>query len=608
MKEKNGSLQKRIFCGLTALATAAMVFPATIAVAAVDPATDVDTANKTVTVTQEDGSNGIQEAIDYINTLDDKTGWTVSVESGTYNRFVVLPDMTGLTVEEADNADVTIQVLNGSDPGVAWNSWIIDMGGIQVLSQDVTIEGFDITLGTVRPSNNHHMNAAISTFNEGGVRANGLTIADCVFYGNSSMVQANPSYGADGNVGFAFGDIDSFTVQGCTFYDLSEALRGQADNADVQQYDITGNTFDDCAFSVHMYAGDDTENGYGTINFVDNIVIGSAEIRNKVYFEDQYKGNTLDDCDGFQVNVSENTLTNAIIGMVNLADDGATKTAIEQNNTCNAGTFVVFAQKGTAGDVQAEVSAVYGAPEGATGHWELAIADDVPADSLPEIQQAIDDANLNGSTTLQFTTGSFNTFTWYKDCVYWVTEKPNEPAMDKKAETTDPDYNIGDVAFGDVVSFTLNTTLPENLSTQYLVFYDTMSGLSLDASSVEVTIDGSALNPSYFVLNTAPENGVTFTVTLDIQALYKAGIITNDMLGEASVVVSYDANVTASSGAIQNSAYVNDSNVDTVTGTVGGGDTPETGGTGTTLFTIGGGAMLAAAGTLFVISRRKGSR
>lgn len=80
------------------------------------------------------------------------------------------------------------------------------------------------------------------------------------------------------------------------------------------------------------------------------------------------------------------------------------------------------------------------------------------------------------------------------------------------------------------------------------------------------------------------------------------------MLGEASVVVSYDANVTASSGAIQNSAYVNDSNVDTVTGTVGGGDTPETGGTGTTLFTIGGGAMLAAAGTLFVISRRKGSR
>ena len=81
----------------------------------------------------------------------------------------------------------------------------------------------------------------------------------------------------------------------------------------------------------------------------------------------------------------------------------------------------MFAQKGTAGDVQAEVSAVYDAPEGATGHWELAIADDVPADSLPEIQQAIDDANLNGSTTLQFTTGSFNTFTWYKVVIVIIT-------------------------------------------------------------------------------------------------------------------------------------------------------------------------------------------
>ena len=87
-----------------------------------------------------------------------------------------------------------------------------------------------------------------------------------------------------------------------------------------------------------------------------------------------------------------------------------------------------------------------------------------------------------------------------------------------------------------------------------------------------------------------------------------------DLLNSSDIVISYTAVVSESAQTgddVSNEAWVTwdggESNTDKTPGAVGG-DTPETGGTGTTLFTIGGGAMLAAAGTLFVISRRKGSR
>ena len=79
VKEKNGSLQKRIFCGLTALATAAMVFPAT-AMAANDKTADGLTEDKT-TVTLSVGADSETVGSDVVFVLDKSASTDIRQEA-----------------------------------------------------------------------------------------------------------------------------------------------------------------------------------------------------------------------------------------------------------------------------------------------------------------------------------------------------------------------------------------------------------------------------------------------------------------------------------------------------------------------------------------------
>ena len=78
-------LSKRFLSGFVALIMVLSLLPTSVF------AFEADNAAKTITVTDEaDTVNEIQEAINYINEQEDKTGWTINIESGTYNRFVVV--------------------------------------------------------------------------------------------------------------------------------------------------------------------------------------------------------------------------------------------------------------------------------------------------------------------------------------------------------------------------------------------------------------------------------------------------------------------------------------------------------------------------------------
>lgn len=180
-------------------------------------------------------------------------------------------------------------------------------------------------------------------------------------------------------------------------------------------------------------------------------------------------------------------------------------------------------------------------------------------------------------------------------------DKGSQPSMDKTAEGQNGE--IGTVETGDAVQFTLSTTLPQRVGDvdRYdLVFYDTMSGLSFN-NDVAVFINGEELNKEYYQVSTNTA-GYTFTVTMDLISLLNDGVITTSQMGTAPVKVTYSATVTATAGDVSNTAQVNNSNVDTITGTVPGAGT---GGSGTLMFTLGGAALLAAAGVLFVVNRRK---
>ena len=170
----------------------------------------------------------------------------------------------------------------------------------------------------------------------------------------------------------------------------------------------------------------------------------------------------------------------------------------------------------------------------------------------------------------------------------------------------------------DVITFTLNSNLPQELGDGSMIFYDTMTNLELNEDTLSVKIynhegnivrDLSEENGDY-VLNTDPEGAYTFTVALDLSQLLEDGVISQNYLDEAyPIVVSYEATVTdqydlGGGTEVSNGAFVNDSNVDIVDGELTD-DTPGTGGSGTLMFTVGGAALLAAAGALFVVNRRK---
>ncbi len=80
MKEKNGSLQKRIFCGLTALATAAMVFPATAMAVEIDKTADGLTEDKT-TITLSVGADSETVGSDVVFVLDKSASTDIRQEA-----------------------------------------------------------------------------------------------------------------------------------------------------------------------------------------------------------------------------------------------------------------------------------------------------------------------------------------------------------------------------------------------------------------------------------------------------------------------------------------------------------------------------------------------
>ena len=203
-------------------------------------------------------------------------------------------------------------------------------------------------------------------------------------------------------------------------------------------------------------------------------------------------------------------------------------------------------------------------------------------------------------------------------------DKSSEPSMDKTSNGEDA---IGEVEPGQSVYFELNSNLPQSMiydvtdngdgtysvadkENHWMVFHDVMSdNLTFKAESLAVTIAGAELDAEWYDVSENTADGCTFEVTIDLAALIEAGVITPDDLSDAAaVVVTYRAQVSEDAldgDEVENSAWVNDSNVDITEGEVTDDDTPITGGMGTAMFTVGGVTLLAAAGVLFVVNRRR---
>lgn len=389
--------------------------------------------NKAVNGTEEGVTyRTIQEAINYIDTQDDKTNWTIKVAAGEYDRFTVLNGLDNLIVRAAAGANVTVSVYDGSKAPAETSGAYPDTAGVSIReASGVTLEGLAFKSGeqeVVWPSDSPVPAGAVSNYTQSTQKGDNVVVRNCSFNGKALDI------GVFINTG-----TTKFTVTGCSFVGMKEAISMYGDGTLMGGATVTGNTFTNCSFAIHGYYGGTGD--AGILTFANNTVTGN-DTYSKIVIQDQTNTGAI------KADVRSNTLTNAIVGLINLRESGETVSDVLLNNTFAKNSFYVEAvEPGTI-----EFYTTYQAPTQGNGHWELTGKEDFdvnwgknPDGSTATIQKLVAEANASGEKTLKITgidpDNLIKTFTWFKDGIYWVTD-PDEEEPVTPVVPMDPDWDV----------------------------------------------------------------------------------------------------------------------------------------------------------------------
>ncbi|MEE1274046.1 MAG: DUF5979 domain-containing protein [Olegusella sp.] len=381
-----------------------------------------DDASKTLTVGPTGDYASIQEAIDYIagegtykgKGAADKSGWTITLQDDQYTRFKVHSSVTNLTVTGGKGA--VINVLDGTpDPTTKAAP---DTGGINIQqTQGFTLKGVTVNCGgdTAWP------HFAITNFgNAGG--GNGLTVDDVHFTGTAGSALLLSS------------GMKDFSVTNCTFASgIDTAINVMNDNTPAGTVTITGNKFDNNNFAVHGYWGG--SNG-GALTMTGNTITGGDK-RSKVVIQDQENKGAV------KPSITGNTMNSALVGLINLTDDGATAAGVLQSNTVDAQTFAADGLEPGTLDFYSSYVVNQGSKGQADykfGRWVISGLDSVDwsAAQKAKVEEALADANAKQSPVLNITgleDGTLiHTFTWFKDAIYWEPYENGKLTISKALE------------------------------------------------------------------------------------------------------------------------------------------------------------------------------
>lgn len=370
----------------------------------------------------------IQAAIDYIAAQSDKTGWTIEVKNGDYARFTVPAGLIDLTIEGESEAGVVVSVL--TDDTRAEN----DNGGINVLGKNITLKNMTITAGTSKVK---WYEAAIST--HAGINRDNvsLTVDSCIVKKDAG-VDSGALYGI-------FWDCPEMNVTNCTISGFSNAIEIMCDNFKIpvgKTCSFTNNTITGASFAIHGYMGSQGGNGKeggGKLLIANNTVTGMDELRSKIVCMDNDK-----ETDSFIIDIHDNKLTNVLVGLVSLQDEGDVVSDVLASNTFSVNCFYVTA----AYPDEINVYTTYQAPSGQKGHWML--KDTTGWESLngdidiSVVRDAIDAANAAGSRELIIIGVKENTlirtFTHMKDIIYWVTDTEEVPPVEDETPSHEHEH------------------------------------------------------------------------------------------------------------------------------------------------------------------------
>jgi pilin isopeptide linkage protein len=399
--------------------------------------TVTDASAKTITVTDADG---IQKAIDYIGTQQDKTGWTINLQKGSsYSAFNIRRSIyDGLTV---DGHGATVKVFTDKVTPYTGNTTADDTTqayyGVVVQSPNVTLRNIVFDMGT--HTDGLWKASAICASNGKTTMdiANNLTVENCTFNGSGV-----------GNGIMTDNKLDTYTVKDCTFKNLvnqkGDDVAGCGIYTEVEgglkKVNITGNKFENCSFAWHgsWDNGDKVTPNSGTFEFTNNEVTGTKDLRNKVVVQDTLSNAPTD------VTIKGNTLTHAMIGTVNLTLTNNSNTKVNDvkgGNTYNEDSYYTEAcwYKDTQGKVI--TYDVFAENQGTTsGYWtydEAALdayakAYNVSAATIQHMKDAIEAANkkiaAGGSVELVFgkNEDTAEVFTLNKNAIIFKSYDPVE--------------------------------------------------------------------------------------------------------------------------------------------------------------------------------------
>ena len=417
---------------------------------------EVDATNKIIYVTDvSDETYEIQNAIDYVVTQSTITGWTITINSGTYSRFVVYDGMDDLTIQAADGVDVKVSVLDGSEMQIIdytfinnkgtlsyyyydannisesnikneyrsdhWQQGYYDDDGVIIMDVDtLTISGIEFEIGTTTTG---LYPSAISTYQSAAdsLCPNNLTIDSCTFTGSgydiTDVTSAAISYGIF--VCTAASEASNWTVFNCTFTNIYCGVEIMNDNNYVGKVNITNNYFENCDRAVDGYFGNSREvlnqSKWGEFIFTGNTVIGNSDEYCKILLGDDVSTWTSDDYykrdyDAFgYVTLSGNTLSYAEFIIFGIEDEQLTNTDLLEANTYTTCAFVL---EGSESTYSAEINFVmdFESDEDDTGYWAYLgnttlssyyyVGRDWTDAEYAIVIAAIEKANATGSHTL----------------------------------------------------------------------------------------------------------------------------------------------------------------------------------------------------------------
>lgn len=247
---------------------------------------------KTISIADSTDPGAIQKAIDYIATTEVTSGWTITVGSGTYNRFSII-GINDLTIKGTDRNSVVVKTLTE-----AASDGVRDSGGINAFGSNITISNMTIRAGNVKSPS---FSAAVSNHDgAAGGAGYSLTVENCTIAG-SGLGDA-----------FLF-DSPAFTVNYCDISGFEQAIEFYGDNFAADNCNVTNNTIRDCTYAVHGYFGKGVAQKPMTIT--GNTISGSSGRFAVIAVLDQANSGAV------QVDISGNTFSYTIVGGINQEND-----------------------------------------------------------------------------------------------------------------------------------------------------------------------------------------------------------------------------------------------------------------------------------------------